>query len=241
MLKKSALLYTLGIFSSFFLFCTSTQYQSLDTIHNYVGNKILSIQKTTGENINFVEASGIINGDSITVKKTIRKEINKEDIQLLTTLFHRIGQPYKYKLITKDGQQYDLRSYKELEDNLLWIETDEEMSIPLSEIQEIEIQKRDQIKGGIWGFGVGFLIGGNWEAFRIYARPPADRGTILGGIANAMVKSIGVGIIVHHIGAWISARDKYVLTAAVDSTRIDTEIPTDSVKQEIDIRKIRLF
>ncbi len=241
MLKKSVLLNTLGIFSSFFLFCTSTQYQRLDTIHEYIGHKILSIQKTTGENVNFVESSGTIEGDSIIFKRTTRKEISKEDIQLLTTLFHRIGQPYKYKLITKDGQEYDLRSYKELEDDLLWIEIDEEMSIPLSEIQEIEIQKRDQNKGGIWGFGVGFLIGGNWEAFRIYARPEEERGTIIGGIANAMVKSIGVGIIVHHIGAWISARDKYVLTAEVDSTHIETETPPDSIKQEIDVRRIRLF
>lgn len=241
MLKKYVLLMILTFSLIYILSCTTTRYQQLDTIHDHIGDKILSIQKTTGENVNFVESSGVINGDSITIKKTTRKEIAKEDVQLFTTLFHQIGQPYKYSLFTKDGQQYDLRSYKELEDDLLWVELDEEMSIPLSEIKEIEIQKRDQIKGGIWGFGVGFLIGGTWEGFRIIARSPSERGTVMRGIIDALVKSIGVGIIVYPIGAMVSAREKYILTAPIDSTTTKTDTPVDSTIKEIDLRKIRLF
>ena len=105
----------------------------------------------------------------------------------------------------------------------------------------IEIQKLNQNKGGIWGFGVGSLIGLSWEGFRISARTDSERGTILRGFTDAMLKSIGVGIIVHHIGTFISARDKYVLRIPVDSTTIDISAPPDSIRQEFDIRKIRLF
>ncbi|MCJ7812718.1 hypothetical protein MUP95_05285, partial [bacterium] len=136
-------------FVSLLLSCSTTKYQKLDTLPEFIGGKITNIEKMSGESVYFVESSGIINEDSITVKKTVRKEIEKDDIKLLTTLFYRIGQPYKYRMVTKDGRHYDIRSYKELDDKSVWMEFDEEISIPISEIKEIEIQKADRNKSGL--------------------------------------------------------------------------------------------
>ncbi len=238
MFKKYIPLIILTAFQLFLLLCSTTKYQKLDTLSDFTEDKITSIQKTTGENIYFVESSGIINKNNITVKKTARKEINKNNIKLLTTLFYRIGQPYKYKMITKDGQQYNVRSYNELNDESAWVEYDEEITIPLSEVKEIEILKRDHDKGGKWGFGIGFLIGTQWEIFRIFAENPSDKKSIEGDISNALFKSAGLGIVFHYIGVLVGATDKYVLTIP-NNFLMDTNI--DSTTQKIDMKKLKLF
>ncbi len=176
MFTKCITLITLTAFIIFTLSCGSTtKYLSLDSVSEYEKQKIniTRVQKTTGEDIQFTDASDIITENSIVGEAIIGNEIH------------------------------------------------EEITIPLSDVNEIEFSKRNHIKSTASGASFGFLSGG-------------ILGYLLGvndgkfGEQNIPYYAFLFGGIVggFHLlkGAVIGISENYILTAPADSAAQKNDI-----------------
>ncbi|MBN2029164.1 hypothetical protein JW824_02870 [bacterium] len=234
MFKKCITLITLTAFIIFTLSCGSTKYLGLDSVSEFEEQKIniTRVVKTTGEEIQFTNASDTITeNDIIGEAKGIVKEIDREDI-LATELIYG-GTTFTHHITMKDGNQYNLRSYQELDEQTVFVKLDEEIMIPLSEIKEIEFEKRNRGKGGSMGYLVGFLTTGTLTGIIFGAYNPAA------GIGNIILASLGIGVLYGlpfiFIGRLIGVQDKYILTESVDVTLEKIEIEEEvEIEERID-------
>ena len=165
MFKKCITLITLIAFVVLTFACSTTKYLSSDSMSEYEGQKIdiRRAEKTTGEIIEFTDSSDWITENSIVGEAIVEKEIDRKNINNITGIYPI--KTYSHEIIMKDGEQYMLRSYKELNDQIVLVELDEEIIIPLSEVKEIEISKKennevynDELWGTVFLAGIGGLV-----------------------------------------------------------------------------------
>ncbi|MBN2029165.1 hypothetical protein JW824_02875 [bacterium] len=206
---------------------------SLDQASDYEWERleIQRVQKTTGEDIQFVNASGRILYNCIEGIAIVEEKIERENIHKVTSIYG--NQSYTHEMILNNHEQYNLRSYRELDDKIVLVKLDEEVTVPLSEIKEVEFIKKSHGTGAVYGGGIGLLIG---IGISIKTHFEAEEGIAI------IMKTILIGgstVIGLLSGAMGGTTNTYILTAPADSTfeKVETEEEIESGKQ-VEMKKI---
>ena len=177
MFTKTVSVVTLIAFTFFTLSCGTTRYAHIDTAPDWEGKKIkiLRVQKTDGNTSEFYRKmqsriqGSMVSGYVMTDKKI---EIDKSSIRNRK----RLPDDLVFRIITRDGKRYFFRSFEKVDDKLIMSDVIEDVSIPLSDVQEIEFLRKSG-SGTLTVLGLGVALGGGVSLMLANREPKKVRET----------------------------------------------------------------